>query len=379
MKSRLCSLLACALLSACTSKQEHHRGNPAQDDHHLEIRYAEGFRVTYLEEGKLVEVTRPYPGSTSGYKYLLVERGRKIQTNISGAKIVYTPLSTIVCTSTTHIPLLDYLEETEALIGFPTTNYISSEKTRAWIDKGKVTELGIDKGMDLERIALLKPDLVMGYTMTGDFGQFQKIEELGVPVVINAEYLETHPLGRAEWIKFMALFFDKESLADSVFRAIELAYLQTRELISTVELQPTVMSGIVYGDTWFLPGGKNYAARFFEEAGCRYLWADNDSNGFLELSFESVYEKAHKADFWIGVASFKSLKEIEEADRRYTKFKAFQEGTVFTYDARKGATGGSEFLELGYLRPDLILKDLIKIAHPELIPDHEFYFHARLK
>ena len=118
------------------------------------------------------------------------------------------------------------------------------------------------------------------------------------------------------------------------------------------------MSGIVYGDTWFLPGGENYASQLLHDAGGNYLWSDTPSNGFLELSFESVYEKAHQADLWIGVASFKALAEIEKAEIRYTKFKAFQTGQVYTYDARKGARGGSEFLELGYLRPDIILNDL---------------------
>lgn len=139
------------------------------------------------------------------------------------------------------------------------------------------------------------------------------------------------------------------------------------------------MSGVVYGDTWFLPGGQNYASRLLKDAGYNYLWSSDESNGFLELSFESVYEKAHDADYWIGVASFKSLSEIGSADNRYTLFRPFREGNVYTYDARKGAQGGSEFLELGYLRPDIILMDLVKIAHPELLPDYELYFHQQLK
>ena len=109
------------------------------------------------------------------------------------------------------------------------------------------------------------------------------------------------------------------------------------------------------------------------------MWEENTSNGFLQLSFESVYEKAYKADLWIGVASFKSLKEIESADKRYAKFRPFQTSQVYTYDARKGAKGGSEFLELGYLRPDLILQDLVKIIHPDLLPEHTLYFHKKLQ
>ncbi|MFZ6008985.1 MAG: ABC transporter substrate-binding protein, partial [Bacteroidota bacterium] len=242
-----------------------------------------------------------------------------------------------------------------------------------------VHELGIDKGLNLERLAVLKPDMVMGYTMSSDFGQFKKVEELHVPVVINAEYLERHPLGRAEWIKFMALFFNRQKEADSVFQAIEKNYLDTRSLTENVNKKPSILSGIVYGDTWFLPGGQNYAAKLLKDAGCQYLWEADSSHGFLELSFESVYEKANNADLWIGVGTYKTTDEIKAADHRYERFKPFKERQIYTYDARQGAKGGSEFLELGYLRPDIILKDLVKIGHPELLPDYTLYFHRKLE
>ncbi len=309
----------------------------------------------------------------------LCQRGETIPQHNADVRVISIPLSSIVCTSTTHIPLLDYLDETEKLVGFPTTDYISSERARKLVDAGKVQDLGVDKGLNLERIAMLSPDMVMGYTMNSDYGQFKKVEELNVPVVINAEYLEKHPLGRAEWIKFMALFFNKEKEADSVFRVIEKHYLETKALADHAKLKPAVLSGIVYGDAWFLPGGQNYAAKLLKDAGCNYLWGDNSSNGFLELSFESVYEKAHDAALWIGVGSFSSIEEIKNADHRYARFKAFQQKQVYTSNARAGSKGGSEFLELGYLRPDIILKDLVKIAHPELLNGYELYFHKKLE
>jgi iron complex transport system substrate-binding protein len=177
----------------------------------------------------------------------------------------------------------------------------------------------------------------------------------------------------------MALFFNKEEKADSIFQTIEKEYLSTEALADRVTDKPAVLSGVVYGDAWFLPGGQNYAAKLLKDAGCDYLWEDDSSHGFLELSFESVYEKAHDADIWIGVGSFSSLNEIENADERYSRFKPFRQKNVYTSNARQGAKGGSEFLELGYLRPDIILKDLVKIAHPSLLPDHRLYFHQKLE
>lgn len=372
-------ILTIMLLSACSKKEQADENNRHPTGGLTKIRYAEGFHVSTIGNAKLVEVTYPFQGATSGYKYLLVPKGEEAPDVDKDIRIIYTPLESIVCTSTTHIPLLDYLGETDKLVGFPTTDYISSEKMRRRIDGGKVTDLGVDKSLNLERLAVLDPDVVMGYTMSGDYGQFRKIESLGIPVVINGEYLEHHPLGRAEWIKFMSLFFNREKEADSVFRMIENNYEQAKASVPHNSDRLTVMSGIVYGDAWFLPAGENYAARLFDDAGYRYLWHDRPGQGFLRLSFESVYEKAHDADLWIGTGGYRSLDEIRAADIRYTRFDAYRERNVYNYDARQGAKGGNEFLELGYLRPDLIVKDLIKIAHPQSLPEHELFFHRRLE
>jgi iron complex transport system substrate-binding protein len=344
------------------------------------LKYAKGFSVSFKEKIKQVEILQPYQGATTHHTYWLVPKDEPVPTHDPSIKIICTPIETIVCTSTTHIPLLDYLDKTDALIGFPTTDYISSEKMRERINAGRVAELGVDKGLDIEKLATLNPGLVMAYTMTSDYGQFKKIEDLKIPVVINAEYLEKHPLGRAEWIKLMALLFNKEKEADSIFSAIEKSYFATKAIAeaSTTE-KPSALSGIVYGDAWFMPGGQNYAARLLEDAGFNYLWGGDSSTGFLQISFEAVYEKASKADYWIGVGSYASLAEISQADPRYARFKAFETHQVYTYDARTGAKGGNEFLELGYLRPDLILSDLVKIGNPTLLPDHTLFFHRKLE
>lgn len=365
------------VLSSCKETEHHSLVGGSADT--LKLSYAHGFRVTAFQGDTLIDVIQPFQGATSSQKYLLVHRGDPVPVHDPSIPVIYTPVRRIVCTSTTHIPLLDYLHETDKLVGFPTTDYISSPLMRARIDSGHVVDLGVDKGMDLERLKLLKPDLVMGYSMNANNGQFTKIRDMGIPVVINAEYLESHPLGRAEWIRFMALFFERSGMADSVFSAIASQYSMLAAATDTISHRPTVMSGIVYGDAWFLPGGQNYAAKLLRDAGCHYLWEGDSSTGFLQLSFESVYQTAHDADLWIGVGSYASLAEIKSADGRYTKFKAYQNGNVYTYDARKGATAGSEFLELGYLRPDLILGDLERIAHPGLLPEKSLYFYERLR
>lgn len=370
--------LFCILTFISCNKQPVTQNTSVPTESLTTIKYATGFKVRYEGNVKHVEVPSPYQGASTGFKYILLPAGEPVPSHEPDVHVITIPLQSIVCTSTSHIPLLDYLNETDKLIGFPSLDYVSSSLMRERIDAGAVTELGIDKGLNLERLVAIKPGMVMGYTMSSDYGQFKKIEELGIPVVINAEYLEKHPLGRSEWIKFVALFFNKEKEADSVFQMIEKNYLDAKEKASASTHRPTVMSGVVYGDAWFLPGGQNYAARLLQDAGCQYLWEADSSNGYLELSFEAVYEKAHQADLWIGVASYTSLKDIAKADTRYTRFKPYKTKQVYTYDMRKGAKGGSEYLELGYLRPDLILKDLLLIAHPELTTGDTLYFHKQL-
>lgn len=371
-------LLVLVFFYACTSKRENNTLPTTSNS--TSVTYAKGFIVRHVGNIKEVIVTKPYQGAETGYTYWLVPKNQEVPAHTADVKIIRTPVETLVCTSTTHIPLLDYLNESNRLIAFPTTDYISSEKMRARVDSGHVIDLGIDKGLNIELLATLKPELVMAYTMTGDYGQFKKIEELKMPVVLNSEYLEEHPLGRAEWIKFMALFFNKEKEADSVFSVIEQNYLSTKDAVEKLTTPaPAVVSGIVYGDAWFMPAGQNYAAKLLRDAGFNYLWSNDSTSGFLQLSFESVYEKANRADYWIGVGSYNTLDEIKKADHRYANFKAFADKQVYTYNARIGAKGGSEFMELGYLRPDLILKDLVKISHPELLPDYTSYFHKKLE
>jgi iron complex transport system substrate-binding protein len=142
--------------------------------------------------------------------------------------------------------------------------------------------------------------------------------------------------------------------------------------------RPGVFTGVVYGDTWFMPGGQNYGSVFFRDAGADYVWADNPSKEILQLSFESVYEKAADAGFWVGVATYNSLEAIRQADARYTGFRAYEQGNVYNYTARLSEMGGNEYFELGYARPDLILGDLAFIFHPDLMPGHELYFYEKL-
>jgi iron complex transport system substrate-binding protein len=325
-------------------------------------------------------LNRPWPGSQDTLTYLITSDQDVIDKyqKDPGVILVKLPIQKVVCFSTTHLPFLELIREEQKLCGFPTTDYIYSEKIRNMVADGLIKDLGPDNEINFESLLSLDPDLIFAFSMGNEMAMNRKIQLSGIPLVLNADYLENHPLGRAEWIKFIAAFFDKDHEADSIFRSIENTYLQTKIKMERLNNRPTVFTGVVYGDTWFMPGGEHYGSQFYNDAGGAYVWSDNTAEDILQLSFESVYQKAGKADYWIGTATYSSLKEIEQADIRYCEFDAFKKGHVYNYSAKMNPYGGNAYFELGYARPDIILRDLAKILHPEEMKDHQFYFYKKL-
>ncbi len=277
------------------------------------------------------------------------------------------------------LPYLEMLGVTNTLAGFPNTNYISSEAILERVEQGQVTDLGSDVSLNLELLIGLNPDLVIAFDVGTNGAQLNQIEQAGIPVILCADYLESTAMGRAEWVKFFGALFDKRELADSLFNEVQREYDALRDMASDVADRPTVLTGIPYdGGAWFLPGGQNWAAKLFEDAGGQYYWADDPSANWLELSFESVFDKARGADFWIGTASYDSKPSMMEGDERYALFAPYENDKIYNYDQRLNSSGGNDYFESGYARPDRVLADLIYILHPELLPDHQLYYYRRL-
>ena len=345
----------------------------------IEIKFAERFKVRYENGYKLVTVNKPWRYSKARFSYALVDRGAPLPDLPDSIQVIQIPVRKLVCTSTTHLSALEYLGDVERLVGFPNTRYVSSENIRNLINEGSITELGSEAGLNIETLMSLEPDLVIDFAMGNEYDNYKVIKKIGIPVAISADYMESTPLGRAEWIKFTALFLNREKKADSIFEFIRSNYDSLANLAMAAGEQPTVYSGIVYGDFWYVPGGNNFGAKFLADARGKYLWANDPSSGNIPLSFEVVYDKAHKAEYWMGLGSFNSLTEIRKTDIRYTKFDAFKKGNVYNYNAKMSPEGGNAFMELGYLRPDIVLADLIKILHPDLLPDYELYFYQKLE
>lgn len=346
----------------------------------LPLDYAIGFEVFQGEGFKIIKVNKAFPGEHKPFSYLIKEDDKATLPEGDFDAVIRFPIQKVILTSTTQIPHLDYLGRTDYLIAFPNLNLISSEKARVRIDEEHVTDLGSGAQANIEKMIDLEPDWIMISTLGEDLRNLDMLKTAGIPAVINGEYVEQHPLGRAEWIKFTGALLGKWDEALAVFEGIKLEYEKASQLVKEdLSIKPSVMAGVMYKDIWYVPGSESWGAQLLEAAGGQYLFEDQKGTGSAQMSYEYVLDKAIDADFWLGASDFKNLTEMGESDPRYKSFKAFQKGEIYTYTLKKGATGGVEYFELGYLRPDLILQDLIKILHPTLLPDYQLYFYTKLE
>ena len=343
------------------------------------VRYASGFSIQTGNQYSLVTVRNPWPKATQTYTYVFAKKNAVIPDSLNRFPLIRVPVKRVVATSTTHLPSLDLLGESNSLIGFPNLNYISSPNIRTRIEQGKVAELGSNQQMNTELLLNLRPDVIIGYGIDNKNTGLDLLQKSGLAVVFNGDWNEQSPLGKAEWIKFFGVLYSKEVEAEKQFNQIEKAYLATVELAKKATKKPTVLSGAMYQDQWYLPQGESWAAQFIAAAGGTYLWKDSPGSGSLALPFEAVFEKAAQADFWIGLAQFTSYQELTQSSSHYSQFKAYQQRKMATFSTKKGKTGGILYYELAPNRPDLVLQDLVKILHPELLPHYQLYFFAPLR
>ncbi|XCF05657.1 ABC transporter substrate-binding protein [Tamlana crocina] len=348
----------------------------------LNLKYAKGFSVEAFKTHKILTIEKPWPEAEKSYRFALLKPGydpdywSTEQSRFDG--VIELPIENIVVTSTTHLPALELLDETETLTGFPGVDYISSEKIRTRIDQKKIRELGKNEGINTEVLLELNPEVVVGFGIDGNNRSLETIKKSGIPVIFNGDWVEESPLAKAEWIKFFGALFNKEKQADSIFNQIENGYLEAKTLAKNIENKPSVLAGAMHSDVWYLPNGTSTEAQLFEDAGLNYLWKDSKGTGSLKLNFESVFVKAKNADIWLNPSNYTSLQTLKNSSEQHSMFSAYINKNVFTVTNTTGETGGVIYFELGLTRPDLVLKDLIKIGHPELLPNHNLFFFKKL-
>lgn len=376
------SLLAVILISgfvACGSSSG--RGGDGQSDTAVWVpvyrnRYAERFELLgdSLNDGRsmLLRVRDPWQGAeNTRYDYRLIP---DTAATVREGEIRY-PIRSAVCLSSTHVAFLDALGEVSAVKGASGIDFIANPA----VHTGAVKEVGYDTHLDYETIVALRPDVVFLYGVGGEHAAADKLRQLGLPVVYIADYLENDPLGRAEWIVPFGLLTGRLNEAIRCFDAIETRYRELAARIPAETPRPKVMLNAPYRDVWYLPGDRSYMARLVREAGGDYLGRGPDSDASRPVSAEQAWLLMQEADYWLAPGMAQDLRQLKEDNRRFADLPVVREERVFNNNARVTPAGGSDFWESGVVRPDRVLADMIRILHPELLPEYELYYFHRLK
>lgn len=369
-------------LTVISCKKEAKSFDSTIKQNNTNVQYAKGFTINTDGDFPVVHVKNPWPNAKRSFSYAFIPK--ETLASITFPKdaydaVIVTPIEKLVVTSTTHIPALEALGGLSKLSGFPDTQYISSMPARQLINKGKIKELGNNESLNTEMVLEMQPDALVGFAIDNQNSTYDLVQKSGIPVLFNGDWTEQTPLGKAEWIKFFGVLLQKEKEADSIFKSIETTYNQAKELARTAKTKPTVLSGALYKDIWYLPAGESWAAQFLADANTNYIWAKTEGTGSISLSLETVLEKGSLAQYWVSPSQFTTYDDLITANNHYTEFDAFKQKQVFTFSATKGPTGGLLYYELAPQRPDLVLKDLIHIFHPELLPNYTAYFFKALE
>lgn len=339
-------------------------------------KYAHGFQIEEKENLTKLSVFNPWEKAENiSVDYFLLKKSSPLPDSLKNEKIIRTPVERIICLSTTHIAFLNALDETNSIVGVSGSQYVSNADMRTRIENGEVPDVGYGQNLNYEEIVSQQPELVMVYGVGSEVTSYtHKLEELGIPVILIAEYLEENPLGKTEWIKFIGTLFEKETRAANYFSEIEASYLELKEKIAEKTNKPKVLVGSPYKDTWWVPGGNSYMANLISDAGGNYLGKETGTNESYAISFENALAWGSQADVWINMGNLKSKKEIRTANERLASLKVFREGKIFNNTKRLSSHGGNDFWESGTVHPDWILRDLIAIFYPEIVETEMIYY-----
>lgn len=359
----------------------------------ISIEYAEGFSVEERAEYTLLQVHPQEEQDADRVTYVLVSRedgqrpsdseltqqlGRDVH-----FQIVRTPVESLIPLSTTFLPPLVWLDVEGSLAAVDKLEHIYSPALRDMVKQKDLPEVGNGPSLNLERVVQLQPAVVMTNVTQGSWNVVPKLRQASVPVILNSDYLETTPLGRAEWIKFIGLLLGREEEAERRFNLVAERYKELQRMVEkrlqSKQERPKVVLNRPMNGQWVVPGGNGYMARFIEDAGGAYLWAEAEQTSSLVLDVEEVFSRALQADFWLHQYGRRSLQELVSADQRLKRIKAVEKENVINNDARVSSSGSNDFFESGPYQPHVILADLISLFHPSLLPDHSLYYYRYLE
>ncbi|MBO7233526.1 MAG: ABC transporter substrate-binding protein [Paludibacteraceae bacterium] len=341
-----------------------------------QLAYAQGFTIQEHTSYKELTVWNPWAKGKVYARYYLVTSDT-VTTPTDGTR-VHIPLRNVALSSATHIAFVNQISQLSSVRGVCSPQLVYDEHIRHAYNTGEIADLGDALQLNLEATLHLNPEafFAVGYNSTDH--TISQLQKTNIPVIHTIEWMENSLLARAEWIKFIAAFYEQDSLANCLFNQVETNYRHLSQLTQSLPHKPTIMSGGNFRGTWYMPSGKNYMGQLFQDAGAHYHYAHNQQSGSLPLTIEEVMAHFANADVWVG-SSANSLDELARMDNKHTLFKAFREKKIYNFNKRITPQGANDFWELGLTRPDLLLADLISILHPDLLPRHTGVFTTQLQ
>lgn len=338
------------------------------------IQYAQGFTVQRFDTYTMVEVRDPWDSTRLLQRYLLVDRTKSVPGGLPKGTIVKVPVKDIVVYTSVHAAIIDQLHEINKVIGVCEPRYMDTPAIQEGIQAGRIADLGEATSPNIEKMIEIGAELVIASPFQNS--SYGPVEKIGIPIIEGADYMEAFLLGRTEWIRFYGLLFGKEEMADSIFKETEQAYLSLKNLTVNIDKRPTVLSEKKFGSSWYIPAGDSYMAHLFEDAGADYMFKDLPGAGSTPLAFETVFDKAIHADIWL--VKYNQSSEMTYNDLRseytpYENFDAFKKQRIYTCN-----TGIVPYYEEFPLHPEYLLKDLIWIFHPELVPGYSPRYFSKM-
>lgn len=376
-----CLLIHVIMANSCSGRHDG-RLEPKLSQPSDAVIYAERFTLRATDTCTTLTISEPWQGAAGIRQiYYLVKKGSGLRLKIDSSQLIRVPVSRIICLSTTHLAMIKALGESNSIVGVSGTDFIFDADISERIGKGLISDIGYEAGMNNELIIKSSPDLVMMYGIGSESaGYTSKITELGIKVMFNADYLETDPLGKAEWIKVFGALYCREKMADSIFSDISESYDEMTEYIrDNSKNRPTVLLGLPFRDTWYISPGNSYISKLIKDAGGSYLWESTESSVSMPLGLENVFMRSRKADYWLNTGSVTSKSEIFSLDPRLGSIPPFSRGNIYNNNKRVTAGGGNDYWESGTLKPHIILKDIAAILHPGIFGNYEPVYYRKIE
>ena len=379
------ALFVIILLAGCTGGDNDSLSEPdayEETGRRIPLRYAERFTMTKVGDATLIDILKPR-GAKHGLfcRYLLVPEGREVPEGYPDALLVSVPVERVTCGIGLHVTMLERLGVLERIAGIGRAQWVGNPEILRRLESGAILETGMSNAMNMETMVGLRPDLAFVYSSGGEHDVHHKLLEMGIKPAVTCMHLEEHPLGVLEWIKFFGIFFGKEAEA-------EIFFAQTAERYEALEQRvrdrfgerPGVIVGHGARGVWSTHGSSAWFIRFLQDAGADYILEDPEDYEENLISFEHALSVGLRAGYWVNpFYTAMSLSELVEDDSRYSQFLSVRKGNVFNNNAATFENGKNAFWEIGMSEPDVVLADLIKIFHPELLPDHELKYYQRLR